>query len=83
MGRCQDVKRSRVDGGIDAGYLHDYYRSDSYLMICMVPSTPYHGAALITIIIIIHNRYDFFDDIRSTSYTCAAACITRCDHDIH
>lgn len=78
MGRCQDVKRSRVDGGIDAGYLHDYYPSNSYLMICMVrlPSAPYHGAASIMIIIIIHNRYDFFDDIRSTSYTCAAAWIT-------
>lgn len=83
MGRCQDVKRSRVDRGIDEGYLHNYYRSNSYFMICMVQSTPYHGAALIIIIIIIHNHYEFFDDIRDTSYTCAAAWITRCDHGIN
>lgn len=59
------------------------YRSNSYFMICMVQSTPYHGAALIIIIIIIHNHYEFFDDIRDTSYTCAAAWITRCDHGIN
>ena len=32
----------------------------SYFIICMVQSTPYHGAALMIRMIIIHNNYAYF-----------------------